>query len=566
MVVPALSSLFFLFCVLLCAYPLGGYIAKVIVDPQKTVYSKPFRWIEAQFSKYLHASYTCEMTWREYFLSYLAFHLGGMVVLFLLSRYQEIFSFLGQKAPNFSAYEACNFAISFCTNTDIQNYIPELKMSNALQTIGVTVQQFFSASVGACLLFVLGRAFRAEDESCIGNFWRDLVRFSVYILLPLSIVMATFFIATGIPQTLHSSISYTSLEGNFEKIPSGLTASCVAIKQLGTNGGGFYNVNGAHPLENPSILSHLLQMFCILLIPIALVRTYAILVGSERQAYVLFSAMGIIFVCSLFAICMAAIDFSAISSYKDLPSIMGENLEGKECRFGSFWSIFWTVCATATSNGSTCCSISSFLPLVSGIPLAFMQSGEVIFGGLGTGVVSAVALLLIAVFTAGLMVGRSPEYLGKKIGAREMKFVTLLVILPAILTLLFSSFALHGNKEAIAISENTLHAVSETVYAYTSASGNNGSTFGLMNMNTDFYNLSLACVMFITRIFSAALICALAASIAKKKKVAESIGSLSTETGAFVLWFCFVIVIVGALSYLPAFTLGPIMEHLFFMY
>jgi K+-transporting ATPase ATPase A chain len=553
----------FLSVVFLLAWPLGKYIYYVVEDPESLKPLRSFLSLEKKLFSRVGNLYFQNMTWREYFFSLLAFHTLGIVLLFLLLRFQGLLSFFDRTAHNMPAFTAFNTAISFVTNTDWQSSIPEKDVSWIIGAVGLGPQLFFSAAVGICLLCCLSRAFVYKETKTIGSFWKDLVRISICVLFPLALLFSPLLVATGVPQSFKGITTYSSYENpsNTSDILLGCTATHVAIRQLGTNGGGLYAANAAHPFENPSPWSNILEIGLMLLIPIALCRTFGEIVRMRRQAILLLSVMGVLF---LFA-CAAA--FWAEGA--DIPFLAPTqlfhatgNMEGKECRFGPFWSIFWSVSTTATSTGSVNSSLSSYLPLGGGVPLALMQLGEVIFGGVGTGAAGAIVFLLVAVFAAGLMVGRTPEYLGKKIETREMKFVTLLTILPAALVLITTAIVLTTPIGISSLSAHSSHGVTEALYAFSSAAANNGSSFAGLDANIPFYNVLLGIVMYISRLFSAAMILALAGSLAGKKQVAIGAGTLPTDTVAFGLWFAFVILIIGALNFLPAFVLGPGIEHM----
>ena len=504
------------------------------------------------------SDYKSEMTWKEYFFALLAFHTCGILFLFLLLRWQGLWQAIDPLATNMNAYAALNAAISFATNTNWQSYIPETQMSWPVQMIGLTVQNFLSAAVGVAVLCVLARAFRRTETSKLGNFWQDLVRGSVYILLPLSLILALTLVWTGVPQTMAGSAAVKSLEGASQTIPIGMCASQVAIKQLGTNGGGYYNVNSAHPLENPTPVSCLIELAAILLLPMALCRTFGELVRSKRQGLLFLAVMGFLL---LGAIVLAS--FAERGGIGDPSLFQAEgNMEGKECRFGPFWSVVWAVAATATGNGSMNASLSSFFPLTSALALVLIDLGEVVFGGLGTGMASAVVFLLIAVFAAGLMVGRTPEYLGKKIEAKEMKFVALLAILPPAIVLITTAWALTTPEGINALSVRGPHGFFEAFYALSSTSLNNGSAFAGLAVDTPFYLILTSIAMYLGRLLPIAVTFALAGTLVGKRRVALTAGTLDTDSLAFGLWFAFVIVMLGALNFVPALTLGPIVEHM----
>jgi K+-transporting ATPase ATPase A chain len=548
-------------CIL--AWPLGGFIARVIESPEEISILRPLRWLEDICATIIGPAYKSEMNWKEFFFALLALHTVGMVFLFVMLRFQSLWSFLDPRAVDFSAYAAFNTSISFVTNTNWQSYVPERQMSWLVQMVGLTVQNFLSAAVGITLLCAVARAFRRAETNKVGNFWQDLVRFAVYVLFPLSCVVSILLVASGVPQSTAGTLSYTTLEGSQVTIPVGMCASQIAIKQLGTNGGGFFGVNSAHPLENPTAWSNLIELVAILLIPMALCRTFGQLVRSPRQGVLFASVMGGLFFGAVFLCCLAEGHGIPFLSGGEQSLFQAEgNMEGKECRFGPFWSILWSVATTATGNGSVNSSLSSYAPLSGGVPLALIELGEVIFGGIGTGMTAAIVFLLTAVFAAGLMVGRTPEYLGKKIEAREMKPVALLTILPAAIVLMSTASALVLPAGVEGLSTRSPHGITEVLYGFSSAAANNGSSFAELSSDAELYNLMTGIAMYLGRLFPAALTLALAGAFAEKKKVAQTVGTLATDTFAFGIWFCFVICIIGALSFLPVFTLGPIIEHM----
>jgi K+-transporting ATPase ATPase A chain len=545
------------------AWHLGGWIARVLEAPEEVPSLRPFRWIERVSSSFVGSGYKSEMNWKEYFFAFLTFHTCGIVLLFILLRWQGLWQAVDHSAKDMSAYMAFNVAVSFVTNTNWQSYVPEVEMSWPIQMIGLTVQNFVSAAAGVTILCALARAFRRVETNKLGNFWQDLVRCSVYVLLPLSLVIAFGLTWTGVPQTTAGSVSYESLEGSVQTIPVGMCASQVAIKQLGTNGGGFYNANSAHPLENPTPISNLIELVAIVLLPMALCRTFGEMVRSRRQGLLFLAVMGVLLFC--------AILFAALSEGRAVPSLFGGevslfqaegNMEGKECRFGLFWSVLWAVATTATGNGSVNASLSSMFPLTGGLCITLIDLGEVVFGGLGTGMTSAIVFLLIAVFAAGLMVGRTPEYLGKKIEAKEMKFVALLAILPAAVVLITTAYALTHPCGVQALSAHDPHGFSEALYAFSSTSLNNGSSFAGLTAESPLYLIMTSITMYIGRFFPIAVTLALAGTLVEKRRVAQTAGTLDTDSVAFGVWFGFVILMLGALNFVPALTLGPVIEHM----
>jgi len=556
------TIVFFFLLVLLLAWPLGGYIATVIETPERIRWIRPLQRLERFFSLRLKGFYLIEMGWKEYFFALLSFISVGFLLLFTLLRWQGVWFFFDPNALNMPSHTAFNTAMSFVTNTNWLSCIPEVELSCLVQMIGITTQQFFSACVGMALLCAFARGLKNKENKKIGNFWRDVTRFSVYVLLPLCFIVSLLLVATGVPQSASGSVRYQSVEGVETELPLGMIASQIAIKQLGSNGGGLFRANGAHPLENPSPLSNLIELAAILLIPLALCRTFADLVRAPRQGMLIISVMAVLFIGGAFLACYA--ESSQIPFLPEQERSFFEaqgNMEGKETRFGPFWSVLWAVSTTAVANGSTNSSISSFLPLAGAIPLGMIQLGEVLFGGVGTGIVGAVVYLLLAVFSAGLMVGRTPEYLGKKIEAKEMKLVILLAIIPAALVLTSLSLTLMQPEGRGSLSSHGPHGITEALYAFSSSAANNGSSFQGLQANNPLYNFLLGALMYLGRLFSAALILALAGSFAEKKKIAVGAGTLSTGSVAFGVWFAFVILLIGALNFLPVFVLGPVVEH-----
>lgn len=557
-----LSCVFFL-CVLAIAWPLGAYIYKVM-ESTEVSFCSPFFLFEKKVRTFFGEFYEQKMTWKEYFFALLAFHTVGIFFLYLVFRFQGSLSFVDPLAKNMSPHMAFNAAISFVTNTNWQSYIPETDVSWIVNALGIVTQQFFSAAVGICVLCVVARSFLLHESKDVGNFWRDLLRASVFILLPLSLIVSIGLVATGVPESFRGAVEYSTLENpdHHRSLPIGCVASQVAIKQLGTNGGGLYEANAAHPFENPTPLSNILELVTMLLIPMACCRTFGEIVKEKRQAYLLLAVMGALFLCACFCGFLTE-GAQVLSSSRDSLFQVSGNMEGKECRFGLFWSIIWSVVTTATSTGAVNSSLSSYLPLGGSIPLALMEIGEVICGGIGTGVLGMLVFLFIAIFAAGLMVGRTPEYLGKKIESREMKFVILLAIMPAALVLIGTATSLMTKMGLSSLSSLDFHGITEVLYAFSSGAVNNGSSFSDLRSDTYFYTFSLGIVMYIGRMLPLALFLALAGALSQKKLVAIGAGTLRTDSFAFGMWLVFIVIIIGALNYLPAFTLGPILEHIY---
>lgn len=486
-----------------------------------------------------------EMNWREYGKALLIFNLLGFIALFLLQMVQGALPLNPQHFGAVSWHSAFNTAASFVTNTDWQGYAGETTMSYLTQMVGLTSQNFFSAATGMAVLFALIRGLTRESSATIGNFYVDLVRTVLYLLLPLSIVLSIVLISQGVVQTFSPYVPLTTLEGAAQTIPLGPVASQVAIEQLGTNGGGFFNANGAHPFQNPSALTNFLQMIAILLIPAASVYAYGILIGSINQARLIFMVMLAFWALGL-----------AVSCYAQLLPGPAPYLEGIESRFGIVNTLIWSISATTTANGSVNGMLSSLSPLAGGVAMFNIMLGESIFGGVGVGLCSMIMAILLTVFLSGLMVGRTPEYLGKKIEVREMQWVVLAVLLPGALILIGSGIT------SVLISPAGPHGLTEILYAFTSSAGNNGSAFAGLDANTLYYNLGLGVVMLLGRMSILLPSLAIAGLLVKKKRTPPSMGTFSTESVLFALLLFSVIFIVGGLTFFPALSLGPIIEHL----
>jgi len=542
--------LIFVSMVICVAWPLGKYIAVALERPNR--FFAPLRYVEKALAWSVGGFYDVEMGWTEYFAALLSFTVVNIVALFGFFR---LYSAMGPDT-------AFNAAISFVTNTNWQAYSPERMLDVVSQTLVITTQQFFSPAVGIALMCALARGLRSSEKESVGNFWRDIIRVIVYLFIPLAVIMALVLVGSGVCQSFSGCYEYTTLEGLRSKVCLGTNASQVAIKQLGGNGGGLFGANAAHPLENPTPLSNCIELFAILLVPIALCRTFGEMVGVRSQAKLLMTVMsGLFFVGVIWAI---SAEMSSLPVLSDQAVSFFEargNMEGKETRFGPFWSVFWSVATTATANGSVNSSLSSLLPMTSALCLVMMQLGEVVFGGVGTGVVGAVLFLLVAVFSSGLMVGRTPEYLGKKVEETEVKFIIVAIMLPAILVLVCTALALSLVDGRAALSTFSPHGITEVLYAFCSSSMNNGSSFRGLNADSPLYNVLTGSAMYLSRMIGACAVLALAGAFVRKKRIPEGVGTLSTVTFSFGLWFAFVIVLVGALNFLPVFTLGPVLEH-----
>lgn len=496
-----------------------------------------------------------EMTSKRYAANWVIFNLFGFFAVILLMTCQYFLPLNPQNFPATSFPLAYNTAASFVTNTNWQSYGGETTLSYLAQMLGLAVQNFLSASAGMAALLVLIRGLIRKSSDTIGNFWADLVRTVVYLLLPLSILLALVLVFEGSVQTFSPYVETATLENGKQTIPLGPVASQIAIKQLGTNGGGFFNANSAHPFENPTALTNLLEMLSILLIPCATVYMYGILINSKAHAWLLFCAMFFFWACGI------ALSYYAESQPNPVLTAYPV-LEGIETRFGIVNSFLWSVSTTATSNGSVNAMISSLAPLAGGVSLFNMMAGELIFGGVGVGLASMLMFVLLTVFLSGLMVGRTPEYLGKKIEKSEMKWVVLTILMPVSLVLIGAGIACILPLALSSLSNRGPHGLTEILYAFMSSAGNNGSAFAGLNSNTNFYNFVLGTIMLITRMTIIFACLFIGGFLAKKKTSPPSAGTFSTNTFLFFALLIAVITIEGALTFFPALSLGPLAEHL----
>lgn len=508
-----------------------------------------------------------EMSWQRYAVSFLLFNLVGLIALYLLQRLQHLLPFNPEGMKAIMPDSAFNTAVSFASNTNWQGYGGESTMSYLTQILGLNVQNFLSAASGIAVLFALIRGFTRVESETIGNFWDDLIKSTVCILLPLSVVIAVFLVSQGVVETFAGYTTAKTLDGARSQIIAvGPAASQVAIKQLGTNGGGFFNTNSAHPLENPTVASNLVQLLSILIIPGALCFTFGRSIGRQGEGWVLYSAMMITFL--LFVTAGYIFERGGNPALPETVDQLtssenpGGNMEGKEVRFGVRDSIIWAAATTAASNGSVNSMHDSYLPLSGLVPLVLMQLGEVIFGGVGSGLYGMIAFVIVSVFVAGLMVGRTPEYLGKKIAAFEIKMVSIVVLVPCALPILGTAAGLVWPGADSSISNPGPHGLTQILYAYASMGNNNGSAFAGFGANVPFHNIAGGIAMFISRYWIAVPITALAGSLALKKRTPVSEGTLPTDTPLFVVLLVSVVLIVGALTHLPSLALGPIAEHL----
>jgi K+-transporting ATPase ATPase A chain len=535
------------------SYLLGNYFAKVF-QGEKHILSSALGEAEKLIYKILGIDKDSQMNWKEYAIHLLIFNLLGILFLTALQLTQQMLPLNPQHLPKVDFLLALNTAISFVTNTNWQSYAGETTLSYLVQMAGLTVQNFLSAATGIAVLIALVRGIAVKNGKTIGNFWVDITRSVLYILLPLSIILSVLLISQGVVQNFNHYATASTLDGFKQIIPMGPAASQIAIKQLGTNGGGFFNANSAFPFENPTPFSNFLEMLSILLIPVSLVFTYGKMLGSKKHAWTIFGVMLFIFIALL------AISYFFETSYNPIFNT-NRIMEGKELRFGIFNSVLWSSATTAASNGSVNSMISSLSPMSGLTAMLNIQLGEIIFGGVGAGLYGMFLFIIITVFISGLMVGRTPEYFGKKIEAYEIKWSIIAVLLPSIAILLFSSIAAETNQGLLSILNKGPHGLSEILYAFTSAAGNNGSAFAGLNTNTNFYNILMSIAFLIGRYGVIVPILAVSGSLVKKNISPATSGTLATDNLMFAFLLTAVILIVGALTFFPVLSIGPLLEH-----
>jgi potassium-transporting ATPase potassium-binding subunit len=556
-----------IYCVLIFLFvkPFGAYMANVF-DGQRTLFSMVLRPIEIGIYKLCGVDEREEQHWVGYATSVLLFSIAGFVVVYALQRLQDVLPFnpAGQSAVEQSS--SFNTAVSFTTNTNWQGYGGETTMSYLTQMAGLTTQNFVSAAAGIAVAIALVRGFARRSAQTIGNFWVDLTRCVLYVLLPLAIVVALALMVCGVPQNLGAYTEATTLEGAKQVIAQGPVASQIAIKQLGTNGGGFFNANSAHPLENPNALSNLLEMWSILAISAALTYTFGRMVGSQRQGWAIFAVMGILFLAGMVPCYWAESQGNpafAQFNVDQTPSALqaGGNMEGKEVRYGITNSTIWATTTTDASNGSVNSMHDSYTPIGGMVPLVNIAVGEIIFGGTGSGLYGMLLFVIVGMFIAGLMVGRTPEYLGKKLESKEVKMAILAILAVPASILGWTALATVVPAGLAGPANAGPHGFSEILYAFTSGTGNNGSAFAGLSANTPFYNTTIGLAMLIGRFLIIVPVLAVAGSLVRKKIVPVSAGTFPTDTPLFVGLICGVIVIEGALVFFPALSLGPIVEN-----
>jgi potassium-transporting ATPase potassium-binding subunit len=549
-----------LYCAIIVALvkPLGGYMTHVF-NGERTFLSPVLRPVERAIYWAGGVDERREQSWLMYAVGMLLFHVGGFLILYALLRFQGLLPFNPAEQSAVAEDLSFNTAVSFITNTNWQNYGGESTLSYLVQMLGLTHQNYLSAATGIVLAMALIRGFARASVRTVGNFWVDITRCTLYILMPICIVYALFLVWQGMPQTLGPYVEATTLEGAKQTIAVGPVASQIAIKMLGTNGGGFFNANAAHPFENPTALSNFIQMISIFAIGASLTNVFGRMVGNQRQGWAILAVMGVLFIAGVFFCYWAEAHgndaFTAMG-------LTGGNMEGKEVRFGIVASALFAVITTAASCGAVNAMHDSFTALGGMIPLINIQLGEVIIGGVGAGMYGMLLFVIISIFVAGLMVGRTPEYVGKKIEAKEVKMAMLAILILPLMYLGWTAVAMLVPSAVASMANPGPHGFTEVLYAYTSADGNNGSAFAGLSGNTLFYNITLAIAMLVGRFWMIIPAMAIAGSLAGKKIVPPSAGTFPTTGGLFVGLVVGVIVIVGGLTFFPALALGPIVEHL----
>ena len=551
------------------AYPLGRYV-HAVAQPLRLQSVPLLAWIEKILYRGAGIDRQQAMNWKQYALALLLFNALGIVFVVALQMLQGFLPFNPQGLPAPSFDSAINTAVSFVANTNWQGYAGETTQSYLTQMLGLAVQNFVSAATGVGVVFALIRGLANHQNSDVGNFWVDLVRVCVYLLLPISFVVALVFVAQGTIQNFADYVPYTSLEGQQAWLPMGPNASQEVIKMLGTNGGGFFNANSAHPFSNPTYVTNFLEMLLIFILPAALCFCFGHMVGDARQGWTIYAVMSVLFVVAVVALCQfeyqnnPALNHMVIAQGHVL-SVDG-NLEGKESRFGMAASVLFSAVTTAASCGAVNNMHDSLMPMGGMVPMFLMQTGEVVFGGVGSGLYGMLVLVMLTVFIAGLMVGRTPEYLGKKIEAKEMKAVAMAMLVVPSLVLLGTAIATTNSSAIASLSNTGPHGLSQFLYAFTSAANNNGSAFAGLGANTPFFNYMLALAMLVGRFGVILPVLAIAGAMAVKKRQTQTAASFPTHGLMFALLLGIIIVVFTALTYIPVLVLGPVIEHLQLFY
>ncbi|MBX3022133.1 MAG: potassium-transporting ATPase subunit KdpA [Bdellovibrionales bacterium] len=533
---------------------LGRFMAKVF-DGQRTLLHPILGPVESAIYRISGVDRSEDMSWKRYAVSLMWFNILGIAVVFLFLRLQGFLPLNSSSLPGVGWHSALNTAVSFVTNTNWQGYAGETTMSYLSQMLALSVQNFLSAAVGMAVAIAFARGISRASSEGIGNFWTDVIRATTYILLPLSLLFAVVLIGEGVIQSFSPYVQVTTIEGGSQTLPMGPAASQVAIKQLGTNGGGFFNANSAHPFENPTPLSNFLEILAIFLIPAALTFTFGSIVRSRKHGWIIFGSMLMMF--------LAVLTVSLVAEFSSNPTLAQSTvMEGKEVRFGTFGSTLFAMVTTAASCGAVNALHSSLSPLTGAMTLLNMMVGEVIFGGVGAGLYGMLLFVIMTVFLAGLMVGRTPEYLGKRIEAREMTLVILAILAPSAMILIGTGISVVSPVALSSLANTGPHGFSEVLYAFTSASANNGSAFAGLNANTTYYNLMLSIAMFVGRFAVIIPALGIAGSLARKKYTPPSPGTFKVDTVLFGVLLIGIILIVGGLTFFPALVLGPVVEHL----
>jgi K+-transporting ATPase ATPase A chain len=555
----------FLAVLLVAAWPMGRWL-HAVADGHLPRWLSLLHKLERGLYRLAGVDAEASMGWKHYALGILAFNLLGVVVVYALQRAQGMLPLNPQAMAGVSADSSFNTAISFVTNTNWQGYGGESTMSYLTQMLALTVQNFFSAATGIAAVYALIRGFVARSSGEIGNVWADLTRVTLYVLLPLSLLFAVFLVSQGVIQNFDAYKDVTTLEAAKQQIAMGPVASQEAIKMLGTNGGGFFNANSAHPYENPTPLANFVQMLSIFLIPAGLVFAFGRMVGDMRQGWAVLAAMTLLFVASVMIVTppeqlgnpqLAALGVDQVPSATQ----PGGNMEGKEARFGINATTLFAAITTAASCGAVNGMHDSFMPLGGAVPLVLIQLGEVVFGGVGSGLYGMLIFAILAVFIAGLMIGRTPEYLGKKIESFDMKMMSIAILVTPILVLAGTAFAVVADAGRAGIANPGAHGFSEILYAFSSAANNNGSAFAGLSANTPFYNALLAVAMWFGRFGVIVPVLAIAGNLALKKRLPVTEGTLPTHGPLFVVLIIGSVLLVGLLNYVPALALGPVVEH-----
>lgn len=554
------SAVIFLSVTVVSSYFLGRYMNKVYRGKRTFLFPVLYP-VEKGIYRICGIDEESEMTWKSYALGFVLFNIAGIILLTAIQITQGYLPLNPQKLPGVKWDSALNTAISFVTNTNWQGYSGELTMSYFSQMIGLTVQNFVSAGIGMAAGIALIRGFIRKESGTIGNIWVDLTRSVLYVLIPLSIIISVILMSQGVIQNFHPYITAHTLEGGRQIIPMGPAASQIAIKQLGTNGGGFFSANSSHPFENPTFLSNLVENYSILLIPFAFVFMFGFMIKNRKQGIVIFTTMTLLFVIGLSLILWS--EYRTSPAFENAGIANVQNMEGKETRIGVFWSDVWSQSTTATSNGSVNSMHDSYMPLAGMVQLFNIGIGEVIYGGAGVGLIGFLFYVILSMFVVGLMIGRTPEFMGKKFGPYEMKMSLIALLLPMCTAVIFSAIAVSNRYGLSSLNNPSAHGLSEILYAYFSAAGNNGSAYAGLNANTLYYNNTLSIVLLVGRFATVLPAIAIAGSLADKKKVPDSSATFPSGGILFVAVVAGVIIVMGSLTFFPVFALGPVLEHLF---